>query len=141
MVYIRRKNVKKFFCEIISYREAINEILKETKRGAIRSEISGAYGWKSAPKVNSRLFGNTLIQAIQTNRRKPISGTSKSRNRNMHEKRIGLSKNKMFSSIKSNIVSNDGKAPSMYQSSNKLSVKCAKPSPKKTDNLLRKDRE
>ena len=48
-------------------RKAIEEIIRDTKRGAIRAEVGGAYGWKSAPKVNPHLFGNTLMQVIQTN--------------------------------------------------------------------------
>ena len=51
-------------------RKAIEEIIRDTKRGAIRAEVGGAYGWKSVPRINPRLFGNTLIQVIQTNKRK-----------------------------------------------------------------------
>ena len=69
------------------HRDAINEILKDTKRGAVRSEISGAYGWKAAPKINPRLFGNTLIQVLQTNRRKTNIGIAKKNNRNtLHQR-------------------------------------------------------
>ena len=70
--------------EIIFFRQAVEEIIKDTKRGAVRAEVSGAYGWKSAPKINSRLFGNTLSQVIQTNkridkRRVPLKYSSKAK--------------------------------------------------------------
>lgn len=50
--------------------DAIEEILKDTKRGATRAEISGS--WLPPKKVNSRLVNNTLVQALQSNRRKQM---------------------------------------------------------------------
>jgi len=48
--------------------DAIKEILRDTKRGATRAEISGSWLPPSA-RINSRLFNNTLVQALQSNRR------------------------------------------------------------------------
>jgi len=50
--------------------DAIEEILKDTKRGATRAEISGS--WLPPKKVNSRLVNNTLVQALQSNRRRQM---------------------------------------------------------------------
>jgi len=50
--------------------DAIEEILKDTKRVATRAEISGS--WLPPKKVNSRLVNNTLVQALQSNRRKQM---------------------------------------------------------------------
>ena len=50
------------------FRDAIDEILRETHRGAIRAEVSGS--WRPpTSKINSRLFNNTLIQTLQSNNR------------------------------------------------------------------------
>lgn len=122
-------------CKIIVHSKAIKEILNQTKRGAIRSEISGAYGWKSAPKVNSRLFGNTLIQAMQTNRRKTAGGIAKSSSRNVQGRRTSQTKNKLQSTIKSNAASKNVKSPSMKQRSDKPSIAYAQSTLKK-DNIL-----
>lgn len=121
--------------KIIFHSDAINEILNQTKRGAIRSEISGAYGWKSAPKVNSRLFGNTLIQAIQTNRRKTAGGIAKSSNRNAQGRRTSPTKNKFQSTIKSSATSKNVESPSMKRSSDKPSIAYAQSTFKKDDIL------
>ena len=51
--------------------------MNETKRSAIRAEVAGAYGWQSAPKINRRLVGNTLVQALQTNKRREKSSVYK----------------------------------------------------------------
>ena len=53
----------KIFC-----RNAIEEILKDTQRGAVRAEVSGSWRPPTA-KINSRLFNNTLIQTLQSNKR------------------------------------------------------------------------
>ena len=52
------------------FSDAIEEILKDTKRGATRAEISGS--WLPPKKVNSRLVNNTLVQALQSNRRRQM---------------------------------------------------------------------
>ena len=114
---------------IYTYREAINEILKDTKRGAIRSEISGAYGWGSAPKINSRLFGNTLIQVIQTNRRKNSGGIIKRSHSNRQYTPTYLSSNKMSGTVKSDIDSKKDHSSSMRQDSKKVSSECNKSLP------------
>ena len=121
--------------KIFFHSEAINEILNQTKRGAIRSEISGAYGWKSAPKVNSRLFGNTLIQAIQTNRRKTGGAKAKSSNRNVQGGRTSPAKDKFHSTIHRNAAFKNVKFPSKKQFLDKSSIEHAQ-STSKNDDIL-----
>ena len=58
------------------FRDAINEILKDAHRGATRAEISGS--WRPPKsKINSRLFINTVNQALQSNQRKKKSHPTK----------------------------------------------------------------
>jgi len=52
--------------------DAIEEILRDTKRGATRAEISGSWLPPSS-KINARLFKNTLVQTLQSNSRKQRS--------------------------------------------------------------------
>ena len=52
----------------VSDGDAIREILRDTKRGAARAELSGS--WRPpTSKINSRLLNNALAQALQSNRR------------------------------------------------------------------------
>ena len=54
-------------------RAAVEELLKEAQRGSNRAEVGGALAWKKPPKVNHRLFKNTLAQAVVGNIRKDQS--------------------------------------------------------------------
>jgi len=58
-------------------RDAIEEILRETHRGATRAEVSGS--WRPPKRINSRILQNTLIQTIQSNKRQR---TNKMKNKN-----------------------------------------------------------
>ena len=49
------------------YSDAIEEILRDTQRGATRAELSGS--WRPPKKINSRILKNTLIQTLQSNKR------------------------------------------------------------------------
>lgn len=48
-------------------KQAVEEILRETKRSALRAEIGGS--WRKAPKVQKKLVDATLLQAVQGNKR------------------------------------------------------------------------
>lgn len=50
-------------------RDAVDEILREAKRGATRAELSGSWRPPSS-KINARLFNNTLAQVLQSNNRR-----------------------------------------------------------------------
>jgi len=61
--------------QLLEEEDAIQEILRDTKRGATRAELSGS--WRPPPsKINSRLFINTLTQTLQSNQRKRKSSSS-----------------------------------------------------------------
>lgn len=58
------------------FRVAVEELLKEAQRGSSRAEVGGALAWKKPPKVNHRLFKNTLAQVVVGNIRKDHSKPS-----------------------------------------------------------------
>jgi hypothetical protein len=49
---------------------AVEELLREAKRGAVRASVSGPSGWKKCPllKTNKRFLTNTLVQHMNSNR-------------------------------------------------------------------------
>lgn len=59
--------------------DAVNEILRDTQRGATRAEVSGSWRPPSS-KVNSRLINNALVQALQSNRRNSQKRRNKTKN-------------------------------------------------------------
>jgi hypothetical protein len=56
-----------------NFRAAVAELLKEAERGSTRAEVGGSLAWKKPPKVNHRLFKNTLAQVVVGNIRKDIT--------------------------------------------------------------------
>jgi hypothetical protein len=53
------------------FRDAIEEILRDTCRIAVQAELSGS--WKPPRprgRINHRLFNNTIAQTLQSNRRR-----------------------------------------------------------------------
>jgi len=58
-------------------RQAVEEILRETKRTASRASAEGG-SWLRAPKVQKRLVNNTLLQVVQNNRRENASKNKES---------------------------------------------------------------
>ena len=53
-----------------NFSAAVEELLREAQRGSNRAEVGGALAWKKPPKVNHRLFKNTLAQVVVGNIRK-----------------------------------------------------------------------
>ena len=134
IIIIRNLYCSRIFTYIIcTHRDAINEILKDTKRGAVRSEISGAYGWKAAPKINPRLFGNTLIQVLQTNRRKTNVGISKKNNRNTSYQRTNITKDKVTRHKEINTASKRYQSSSVMKRSKNVSDECKNSNHQKDD--------
>uniref|UniRef100_A0A8C5PQH0 Uncharacterized protein n=1 Tax=Leptobrachium leishanense TaxID=445787 RepID=A0A8C5PQH0_9ANUR len=68
-------------------REAVEELLKEAKRGKIRSETMGAMGWMKCPlaSTNKRFLVNTIKNTLPTSKPKDQSRASEEKKTEDHQ--------------------------------------------------------
>lgn len=76
---------------------AIDEILRETVRGAVRAEKAGPSGWKPCPlrKFNKRFLSTTINSVISHNKRtsdKRKSSSSTTEKNKMNRSKFGQRK-------------------------------------------------